>query len=152
MLRRKGSCADNHPWVGQHPSHGAPSSTSSDQLYPTGDIFAVVDDRATANRALRALRDAGVPDDELDLWDGEWFEMAVRNIEQRHGLWERLSPRLATKKGETVLHYVGKADKGHLIIVVYTAAPQVAERVRRVLAAQGAHHISHFRRLTAAQL
>lgn len=120
-------------------------------LYPTSDVFAVINGRAAANRALKALRDAGVSDADMDLWDSEWFVMAMRNIEQRCGLSRWLSPRLAIEEGETVLHYVGKADKGHLIVVVHAAAPGVAERVRQVLAAQGAHHISHFRRLTVAE-
>ena len=68
------SHAEHRPSVDQDPAQAGQSApVKFGQFYPLHDILAVIHDRAMAERAVQALKDAGVADDEVDLLDGPWF-------------------------------------------------------------------------------
>src|SRR5260370_35103199 len=55
-------------------------------IYPRDDIVAVIDDRESAERAVRALRNAGLPEDDEDLFDGPSLVEANRSFVQHRGM------------------------------------------------------------------
>lgn len=146
------SHAEHRPHVELDPAAAVRAPRSMAHLYPVGDILAVIDDRAMAERAVQALKDAGVPAADVDLVDGAWFAQVMRATKERWNLIERVVALLAAEEGEVVRDYVRQADQGHTLVVVHAEQPETWDRVAGVLRAHGAHHIRHYGRLTITDL
>jgi hypothetical protein len=143
------SHADHRPPADQDPSKlgpPPPGTMSFGNLYPLNDLLAVIHDRATAERAVQALKEAGVPDGDVDLLDGAWFAKALRGIGEHRGVVARLAALLPTDESLLVRRYVAEAEQGHSIVVLHAERPEDVERARRVLADHGAHEIRHYGR------
>jgi hypothetical protein len=139
--------ADHRPPVDQDPSKlgpPPPGTMSFGNLYPLNDMLAVIHDRATAERAVQALKEAGVPDGDVDLLDGAWFAEALRGIGEHRGVVARLAALLPTDESLLVRRYVAEAEQGHSIVVLHAPQPEDVERARGVLAAHGAHEMRHY--------
>jgi hypothetical protein len=143
------SHADHRPPVGQDAATAPSPPVELGYLYPENDILAVVDDRATGERALAALRQTGVPAGDMDLLAGGWFVERMRTLRQRHGLVQLLA---LSDERDLLRGYVEEAENGHHLIAVHAAEPGVVERVRRVLAVHGARHMLHWERFTVTEL
>jgi 3-hydroxyisobutyrate dehydrogenase len=143
------SHADHRPPVGQDPATAPSPPTELGYLYPENDILAVVEDRTTGERALAALREAGVPDGDMDLLAGGWFVERMRTLRKRHGLLQLLG---LSDERDLIQGYVEEAGNGHHLIAVHATEPTVVERVRRVLVAHGARHLLHWERFTVTDL
>jgi hypothetical protein len=137
-----------HRWpVDEDPSQawrGAPRKLG--QFYPLDDIVAVIDDRAAAERAAQALKDAGVSDGDVDLVAGAWFAQAARSAVQQRGVLRRLAHLVPTDERVLVRQYVEEAEAGHFLVVVHAPSPDDVERARAVLAAHGAREMHHYER------
>jgi hypothetical protein len=116
-------------------------------LYPVGDILAVVDDRATAERLVQALKDCGLPEGDVDLVDGAWFAQVMRANKESWNPLQRGLALLAADEGEVVRNYLEEADQGHTIVVVHAERPELWEPLARVLREHGAHNLRHYGRL-----
>src|SRR5919109_4404506 len=93
--------AAHRPPVHLEPAQAAEQApVSLGQLYPQGDILAVIRDRAEAEQAVQALKDASVPEGEVDLVDGAWFAQAVRQIREHRNPVQRVIALLAADEGE----------------------------------------------------
>jgi hypothetical protein len=141
--------AAHRPPVDQDPSTlgpPPPGTFSMGHLYPVGDILAVIDDPAEAERAVRALKEAGVPESHVDLVDGAWFAEVMRENKDRWNPIQRVVALLAAEEGQTVRAYLQEADQGHSIVVVHAEQAEVRDRAARVLAAHGAHGMRHYGR------
>ena len=94
---------EHRPPVGQDPVQAARDMPKAmGHLYPVGDILAVVDDRATAERLVQALKACGLPEGDVDLIDGAWFAQVLRaNKESWNPLQHGLA-LLAADEGEVV--------------------------------------------------
>jgi hypothetical protein len=115
-----------------------------DRFYPMDDIVAVIDHRATAERAVQALKEAGVSDGDVDLVDGAWFAQAARSAVGQRGMVQRLTHLLPTDETILARTYVGEAEQDHVIIVVHAPSQDDVERTRAVLAAHGAREMHHY--------
>ena len=149
------SHAQHRPPVHEDPSQLGPTppgTTSFGTLYLLNDILAVVDDHAEAERTVQALKDAGVPDGDVDALDGAWFAEAVRGIERRGGLAARLAKILPTDERLMLRRYMAEAEHGHSVVVVHAENPQDVERARRILAAHGGHEMRHYGRIVVTDL
>jgi len=135
-----------HRWpVDEDPSQAWQSvPTMMDRFYPLEDVVAVIDDRSTAERAIQALKDAGVADGDVDLADGAWFAQAARSTVQRRGRIARLTHMLETDESLLVTRYVEEADQMHVIIAVHAPNQDHVDRVRAVLAEHGAWEMHHY--------
>src|SRR5882762_9705821 len=71
-----------------------PSSVGN--IYPLDDVVAMIDDRESAERAVRSLRDAGLPEDDVDLVDGPFAVEAFRSFRQHRGRLQRLEAWLSS--------------------------------------------------------
>jgi hypothetical protein len=122
------------------------------QLYPTGDILAVIDDRADAERAVQALKQIGVPPGDVDLVDGAWFVEAIQHVEQRRGLIGHIAAMVAQEEGDLTRKYQEEASKGHTIVVVHAERLDVSSQVVHVLAEHGARSMHHYGQLVITDL
>ncbi len=139
------SHADHRPPINEDPSTGGQAApTKLGQYYPLDDLLAVVEDRSTGERAVQALKDAGVLDGDVDLLDGAWFAEAMRAAGRQHGIARRLAQLLPTDESLLVQRYVAEADQGHVIVLVHAERPDDVERARSVLAAHGAREMRHY--------
>jgi hypothetical protein len=67
-----------------------------------GDILAVIDDRAAAERAVQALKEGGVPESDVDLVDGAWFAQVMRANKESWNPLQRVVAVLGSEEGEVV--------------------------------------------------
>jgi hypothetical protein len=147
------SHAEHRPPVGEDPAQVAASMPKAlGHLYPVGDILAVIDDQAEAERAALALKEAGVPESDVDLVDGAWFAQVMRANKESWNPIQRVVAVLAAEEGEVVRDYIQQADQGHTLLVVHAEQPEPWERIATVLRAHGAHHVRHYGRLRMTQL
>jgi hypothetical protein len=147
------SHAEHRPPVGRDPEQTSEHMPRSmGHLYPVGDILAVIDDRADAERAVQALKDAGVPDGDVDLVDGAWFAKVMRANKESWNPIQRVVAVLGAEEGEVVRDYLQQADAGHTIVVVHAEQREAWERIAQVLKTHGAHHVRHYGRLEMTEL
>ncbi len=129
--------------------------TSLGNPYPLDDVVAVIDDRESAERAVRSLRDAGLPEDDVDLVDGPFAIEAFRSFRQHRGRLQRLEAWLSSVFSDDATYapiYQREAERGHYLVIAHAPRPEVVERVRQVLSAHGAHSMRHFELLTVTDL
>jgi hypothetical protein len=125
--------------VSEHSEHKPPYNTPSSfgVVYPENDIVAVLADRAAAERAVEALRAAGIPTDDVDLASGEQV------LEFERGRAQRQNPALA-KIGRAVASALSddveyheqlleQARGGGQFVVVHAPAAEVVDKVRPIL-------------------
>ena len=138
----------HRPPVGQDPAQAAGTMPKSmGHLYPVGDILAVVDDRAEAERAVQALKEGGVAEGDVDLVDGAWFAQVMRANKANWNPLQRVIALLGAEEGQVVREYLEQADQGRSIVVVHAEQPELWECIARVLREHGAHHLRHYGRL-----
>jgi hypothetical protein len=124
-------------------------------IYPLDDVVAVIDDKESAEQALRALRDAGLPDDDMDLLDGPMVVEADQSLRQRGGRLRKFEAWLSavfSDEADYARTYVLEAQRGHYLVVAHAAEPEVVQRVSQVLRANGAHGMRHYELLTVTDL
>jgi hypothetical protein len=139
----------------QNPDLASNPPTSLGNPYPRGDVVAVIDDRQSAERALRALREAGLPEDDLDLVDGPTLVQADRSFRRRRGRLQRLEAWLSTLFSDDASYartYVLEAERGHYLVFAHAPQPAVVELVSQVLRAHGAHDMRHYELMTVTDL
>jgi hypothetical protein len=137
--------------VDQDPTRSSPQ-TSFGWIYPEGDIVAVVEDRATGERAMLDLKQAGVPEGDMDLVDPAWFLAGEHAVEERRGFWQRLGAVVAQEEGDLIKEYVEEAREGHPFVVVHADDDDRAHLIRDVLRAHGARRIEYYRRYVIEDL
>jgi hypothetical protein len=141
------SHAEHRPSVDDDPSTvGQAAPTQLGMFYPLDDILAVVEDRSIGERAVQALKDAGVAETDVDLLDGAWFAAAMHAAGQEHGIARRLAQLLPTDESLLVKRYVAEAERGHAIVIVHAPRPEDVARASRVLTAHGAREMRHYDR------
>jgi hypothetical protein len=137
----------HRPPVGADPAQVAETMPKTmEHLYPVGDILAVIDDRAEAERAVQALKEAGVPEGDVDLVDGAWFAQVMRANKESWNPIQRVVALLGAEEGEVVRDYLEEADQGHTLLVVHAEQPAMWERIARVLKEHGARRVRHYGR------
>jgi hypothetical protein len=139
--------AEHRPPIDEDPaSVGEAAPTQLGQFYPLDDILAVVEDRTAGERAVQALKDAGVADVDVDLLDGAWFAEAMRAAGRQHGIARRLARLLPTDESLLVRRYMQEAERGRAILIVHAPNREDIERARSVLAEHGAREMRHYGR------
>jgi hypothetical protein len=137
------------------PTRANKPPTSFGNAYPRDDVIAVIDDRESAEHAVRALSDAGLPESDVDLLDGPSVVEANRSLQQRRGRLQRLEVWLSSGFSDDAAYaraYALEAERGHYLLIAHAAQPEVVERVSQVLRAHGAHGMRHYEALTITDL
>jgi hypothetical protein len=141
----------HRPPTGQNPAHAEPP-TKFGQFYPEKDIIAVVDDRAAGERAIQSLERTGVPGDDMDLMEPEWFLDAERSADARRNIVQRLAALVATEEGSYAAEYVDEARQGHYILAVHAQDRAHAEAIGAVLKEHGGRRMRYYDRQTIDDL
>jgi hypothetical protein len=148
-----------HPNTPEH-AQGKPTQanlppSSFGNIYPRDDVIAVIDDRESAEQAVRALRDAGLSQDDVVLRDGPSVVEASRSFQQHRGRLRAFEAWLSSAFSDDAAYartYLLEAERGHYLVIAHAAKPEVVERVRQVLDAYGAHGMRHYEALTVTDL
>jgi hypothetical protein len=140
-----------------HDNYGSPTPElkSFGVFYPEDDIIAVIDDRAEAERAVAALRAAGIAMADSDLATGEQVLAYERDFQQQQTSLGRLARAVSFLFSDDARYqqeYVEAARAGQHLLVVHAPETEVMERARPILAAHHAHHARHYRHGTVVDL
>jgi hypothetical protein len=139
----------------QDPTRANVPPTILGVVYPLDDVVAVIDDRESAERAVRSLRDAGLPEEDVELLDGPFVVEASRSCQKHSGRLQRIEAWLSTAFSDDVAYakdYLLQAERGHYLLIVHAQRQDVVERVRELLHAEGAHDMRHYELLTVTDL
>ena len=124
-------------------------------IYPRDDVIAVFEDRASADRALLAIIEAGIPEHDVEVADAEAVLQAHHEFRRRRGDLQRLQAWISTLFSDDAAayaSYIHEAEHGHALVIVHVASPDVLERVRQVLRACGAQNMRYYGALTITDL
>jgi hypothetical protein len=98
------------------PSRASTPPRSLGNLYPLNDVVAVIDDRGSAEQAVRALTEAGLAESDVDLLDGPSVVEARRSFQRHGGRLQRLEVWLSSAFSDDAAYargYVLEAERGH---------------------------------------
>lgn len=130
------------PHAQHHHTAPSPPPSSWGVIYPEGDVVAVLDDCATADRTVRDLEAAGVPPDDIFLIEGQravQIEADFRQHQHTLGRIGRAISNLLSDAARFDRQYLEEARQGHHLLVVQAPTDQVVARIRPILRSHGAH-------------
>jgi hypothetical protein len=143
----------------EHAQHAhtppVPPPSSWGLIYPEGEILAVIDDCAEADRAVQSLEAAGIPADGIFPMEGR-RAIEIREDFRKHqhalGRIGRAISNLMSDSAQFEQEYFDEARKGHHLLVVRAPSAEVVDRVLPVLRAHEAHHVRHYGALAVEEL
>jgi hypothetical protein len=140
----------------QH-AHSAPVPPPSSWgvIYPEGDIVAVIDDCAEADRAVQALEAAGISDHDIFLIEGRRAVEIMQDYRQHQHVLGRIGraiSELMSDSSRFSREYLDEARKNHHLLVMHAPSAEVVDRVRSVLRAHRAHHVRYYGSLAIEDL
>ena len=116
---------------------------------PKHYIMAVIDEVKEAEDTVQALRHAGIPAEDIRLFESHEVLEYAEDTERTRGLGSRIAnvfQAITSDVDAHVLIYVQEALRGHAILNVYAPTDEQVERVRDILVAHGARTIKYFGR------
>ncbi len=114
--------------------------------YPTGYLFAVVDDRTNADALVRELEEAGVERSAMLRFTGEEGARRIDASGTDHGILARLL-RLLEYADDSRLQaeaYEREARAGHCVIGVHAPETDRRDHLRALVKAHGGHTINYY--------
>ncbi|MFL5665411.1 MAG: universal stress protein [Ktedonobacteraceae bacterium] len=118
-------------------------------VYPKHYIMAVIDEVKEAQDAVQALRHAGIPAEDIRLFESHEVLEYAEHTERTRSLRSRIADVFQTITSDEdahVLSYVEEALRGHAILNVYAPTDEQVERVKNILVAHRARNIKYFGR------
>src|SRR5688572_29375465 len=133
-----------------HAEHRPPERTPSSfgVFYPEGDIIAVLDERAEAERAVEELRAKGIPDGDIDLATGEQvleYDRAFRAGQNWSGRLGRAVSYLFSDDARYQDDFASSARAGRQFLAIHAPHDETAELARPILIAHKARLARYFR-------
>ncbi len=123
--------------------------TRPGDIYPRHYLMAVIDRVKEAQEAIQALHDAGIPTEDIRLFERHEIIEYAEHTERTRSLRSRIADvfqAITSDEDAHVLIYVEEALRGHAILNVYTSTPEQAERVKDILVDHHARNIKYFGR------
>jgi hypothetical protein len=123
--------------------------TQPGAVYPKHYIMAVIDEVKEAEDTVQALRHAGIPAEDIRLFESHEVLEYAEDTERTRSLGSRIADvfqAITSDEDAHVLIYVQEALRGHAILNVYAPTDEQVERVRDILVAHGARTIKYFGR------
>ena len=122
-----------------HSAHRPPAAppTAFGNVYPKGDIIAVVHDHATAQLLVRSLQASDFPEDDMDILEPAFVLEAAETLARQRGLLSRLASTLGDE-GYFADQFLELVRQGHPIVLIHAPDEQTLQRARPVLAR---HHV-----------
>jgi hypothetical protein len=122
--------------------------------YPNRQVVAVFDDRASADRAVAALRGSGVPDADLETYDGVADAVRFDATGELHGIVARLRRLMQFSLMDqlpAMAWYEAALREGKVVLAVRTVSRPDTLRVVEVLKKANAHFINRFGRFATEE-
>jgi nucleotide-binding universal stress UspA family protein len=116
-------------------------------VYPKHYLMAVIDEVKEAEDTVQALRHAGIPAEDIRLFESHEVLEYAEDTEGTRGLGSRIADvfqAITSDEDAHVLIYVQEALRGHAILNVYAPTDEQVEQVRDILVAHGARTIKYF--------
>jgi len=136
-----------------HSAHRPPAAppTAFGNVYPKGDIMAVVHDRATAHVLVGALQASGFPDTDMDILEPAFVLEAAAALAHQRGWLARFAGALGDEGylAEQVLELV---RQGHPIVLIHAPDDETLQRARPVLARHHVLQARHYGDLTVTDV
>jgi nucleotide-binding universal stress UspA family protein len=123
--------------------------TQPGAVYPMHYIMAVIDDVKEAEDAVAQLRHAGIPTEDIRLFESHEVLEYAENTERTRSLRSRIADvfqAITSDEDAHVLIYVEEALRGHAILNVYAPTDEQVERVKDILVAHHARTVKYFGR------
>jgi hypothetical protein len=115
--------------------------------YPKDTMLAIADDRATAERAAQALRDAGFAEGEIYLLHGREAWEKIQQKKGERNIFERIFDNIQELDAESGRNspqdYLDALKEGRSNIVVRAHDDQSRHRAYEALKNSGAHNITY---------
>lgn len=118
-------------------------------VYPKHYIMAVIDDVKEAEEAVQSLQNAGIPTEDIRLFESHEVLEYAEHTERTRSLGSRIADvfqAITSDEDAHVLIYVEEALRGHAILNVYAPTDEQVERVKNILVAHRARTIKYFGR------
>jgi len=116
--------------------------------YPKNTMLAIADDRATAERAVQALRDAGFSEDDIYLLNGREAWEKIQQKKADRNIFERIFDNiqeLDAESGRTSPQdYLTALKEGRSNVIVRAHDDESRLRAYEALKNSGAHNISYW--------
>ena len=124
--------------------------------YPKYTMLAIADDRATAERAAQALRDAGFAEGDITVLHGREAWEEIQRQEDERNIFERFFDNVQELDGDegrdSPQDYLTALEEGRSNILVRTRDDQSRHRAYEALKVAGAHTISYLGRAVIEEL
>ena len=123
--------------------------------YPTDHIVGVMDTESSSQETLKALKDQGVPENEIDLFHGRSITQACLSHDHQQRVLDKVATWLSSAfsdDADFAREYLDEAAHDHDLIMVHVARSEQVETVRQVLVAHGAHRLRYYALLTVTDL
>jgi len=124
-------------------------------MYPKHYIMAVIDEVKEAQDAIQSLHKAGIPTEDIRLFESHEVLEYAEHTERTRSLRSRIADvfqAITSDEDAHVLIYVEEALRGHAILNVYAPTDEQVERVKGILVAHHARTIKYFGRWAIAVL
>jgi nucleotide-binding universal stress UspA family protein len=118
-------------------------------VYPKHYIMAVIDEVKEAQDAVQALYKAGIPAEDIRLFESHEVLEYAEHTERTRSLGSRIADvfqAITSDEDAHVLVYVQEALRGHAILNVYAPTDEQVEQVKDILVAHHARTIKYFGR------
>jgi hypothetical protein len=135
----------------------SPDDRDSFLAYPVNRVAGTIADSDDAEAALRALLDAGVGADDIEVLHGETGLRRLDPEGTEHGLLARFQRAVihiagANEEALTLEHHVDDVRAGRFVILVRADRPDTRDRIAAMLKAHGASFVGFFGRWTLHSL
>ncbi len=128
----------------------------SDTLaFPDDTLVGIIDDPDAVEEAIGDLKDAGVPEDGMQVLCCEDGARRLDPSGKRHGGMERLRRIVQNFGDEDRKHVRRQADEmraGRFLISVLAEGEEERDRLTNILKERGGHFINHYTSWTVTQL
>jgi vancomycin resistance protein YoaR len=115
--------------------------------YPKETMLAIADDRATAERAAQALRDAGFSDDDIFVLHGHQAWERIQQKKSERNIFERIFDNIqeldADEGRNSPQDYLTALKEGRSNVLVRATNDASRHRAFEALKGSGAHNITY---------
>ncbi len=117
-------------------------------LYPAEKVLGVLDAPRAADEALQELRQAGIPEEGLEVLCGEEGAKQIDPTGEEHGTMGKvlriLDAMYTGIERDNAERYEAELRAGHYVVAVPAPEDEDRERIADILQAHGGHFINYY--------
>lgn len=129
-----------------------PLATALGSYYPRHYVVAVIDNPASATKALAALLGEGFADAAAEICPGPEFVKNWNDFIAHRGPLARIADLFPAEERDAVEEYLAKAENGASFVTVHATSTDDRNRARDVLRNFGGHNMRYYGDRTISDL